>query len=80
MCSSTHSRPGRYEGVGGQHQAPAAFTPREGLGTHCTGGWVGPMAGLDVCEKSRPNRDLIPGPSVAIPTELSGPRIINVTA
>jgi hypothetical protein len=23
-------------------------------GTHCTGGWVGPRAGLDVCEKSRP--------------------------
>jgi hypothetical protein len=24
------------------------------LGTHCTGGWVGPRAGLDVCENSRP--------------------------
>ena len=22
--------------------------------THCTGGWVGPRAGLDECEKSRP--------------------------
>jgi hypothetical protein len=40
-------------------------------------GWVGPRANLDVCEKSRPHRDSIPGPSspqpVAIPTELSRP-------
>jgi hypothetical protein len=51
--------------------------PRERAGTHCTGGWVGPRAGLDVCEKSRPHRDSIPGLSspysVAIPTELSWP-------
>ena len=26
----------------------------------CTGGWVGPRAGLDRCGKSRPHRDLIP--------------------
>jgi hypothetical protein len=32
-------------------------------GTHCTGGWVGPSAGLDVCEKSRPHWDSNPGPS-----------------
>jgi hypothetical protein len=25
------------------------FTPRERPSTHCTGGWVGPMAGLDKC-------------------------------
>jgi hypothetical protein len=37
--------------------------PRERPGTHCTGGWVGPRAGLDVSEKSRPQRDSIPGPS-----------------
>jgi hypothetical protein len=37
--------------------------PRERPGTHCRGGWVGPRAGLDVCEKSRPLRDSIPGPS-----------------
>ena len=30
------------------------FTPRERPGTHCAGGWVGPTAGLDRCEKSRP--------------------------
>jgi hypothetical protein len=37
--------------------------------------WVGPRVGLDGCGKSRPRRDLIPGPNrpkrVAIPTELS---------
>jgi hypothetical protein len=42
---------------------------------------VGPRASLDVCEKSRPHRDLIPGPSIpqpiAIPTELSWPQILS---
>jgi hypothetical protein len=33
---------------------PRPLYPRERRGTHCTGGWVGPWAGLDVCEKSRP--------------------------
>ena len=47
-------------GVGGQHHAPAAFTPRERPGTHCTEGWVGLGAGLDTCGKSRPHRDSIP--------------------
>jgi hypothetical protein len=42
---------------------PRPLYPWEKPGTHCTGGWVGPRAGLDVCEKSRPHRDLIPGPS-----------------
>jgi hypothetical protein len=28
--------------------------------THCTGGWVGPRAGMDRCVKSRPNRDSNP--------------------
>jgi hypothetical protein len=51
------------EGVKGQNHAPAAFYPRERPGTPCTGGWVGPRAGLDRCEKSRPHRDSIPGPS-----------------
>jgi hypothetical protein len=32
-------------GVSGQRHAPATFTPGER--THCTGGWVGPRAGLD---------------------------------
>jgi hypothetical protein len=42
---------------------------------------VGPRAGLDRCGKSRPHRDSIPGPSsplsIAIPTELTGPLILN---
>jgi hypothetical protein len=33
---------------GGQHHAPAALYPRgNDPGTHCTGGWVGPRAGLN---------------------------------
>jgi hypothetical protein len=36
---------------------PRLLYPRERPGIHCTGGWVGPRAGLDVCEKSRPHRD-----------------------
>jgi hypothetical protein len=42
---------------------PRSLYPRERPGTHCTEGWVGPRAGLDVCEKSRPHRHSIPGPS-----------------
>jgi hypothetical protein len=38
---------------------PWPLYPRERPGTHCTGGWVGPRAGLDVCEKSRPHRDYV---------------------
>jgi hypothetical protein len=35
-------------GVSGQRHAPAALYPRgKKPGTHCTGGWVGPRAGLD---------------------------------
>ena len=37
----------------GQRHAPAALYPRERPGTHCTGGWVGPRAGLDRCGKYR---------------------------
>jgi hypothetical protein len=40
-------------GLGDQRHAPAAFR-QERPGTHCIGGWVGPMAGLDGCGKSRP--------------------------
>jgi hypothetical protein len=41
---------------------PQPLYPRERPGAHCTGGWVGPRAVLDVCEKSRPHLDSIPGP------------------
>ena len=32
--------------MGGQHQAPAALRTGKRPGTHCTGGWVGPRAGI----------------------------------
>jgi hypothetical protein len=36
------------DGVSGQRHAPPRFTPGERThGIHCTGGWVGPRAGLD---------------------------------
>jgi hypothetical protein len=35
-------------GVSGQRLAPAVlYPPGKDPGTHCTGGWVGPRAGLD---------------------------------
>jgi hypothetical protein len=33
---------------------PGRLYPRERPDTHCTGGWVGPGAGLDRCRKSHP--------------------------
>ena len=64
------------KGVSGQQHAPAALYPRERPGTHFTGGWVGPRAGLDD-GKFRPHRNSIPDrpahSSVAMPTELPGP-------
>jgi hypothetical protein len=35
-------------------KSPLPLYPRERPSTHCTGGWVGPKTGLNVCEKSRP--------------------------
>jgi hypothetical protein len=48
--------------VGGQFHAPAALLPGKRPGSNCIGVWVGSMAGLDGCGKSRPHRDSIPGP------------------
>jgi len=42
------------EGVRGQQYAPATLYARERPGTHFTGGWVGPRAGLDGREISSP--------------------------
>jgi hypothetical protein len=47
---------------GGQRHAPAALYLLERPGTHCTGGLVGPRAGLDRCGKFRHHRDSIPVP------------------
>jgi hypothetical protein len=60
------------EGVRGQRHDPASLYPRERPGTHSTGGWLGPKAGLDRCRKSRLHRESICGPTspwpVALPT------------
>ena len=40
--------------VSGQQHAPAAIYTREGHGTHFTGGWGGPRAGLDGWKVSSP--------------------------
>jgi hypothetical protein len=39
---------------------PRPLYPRERPGTHCTGGWVGLRAGLDLSEKPRPHQDSTP--------------------
>ena len=66
------------EGVSGQQNAPAALYPRERPGTHFTGGWVGPRAGLDGRKISSPlgfDPGLSARSSVAIPTELPVPHV-----
>ena len=42
---------------------PRPLYPLERPGSHCTGGWVGPRAGMDGCGKSQLHRDSIPIPS-----------------
>ena len=37
------------DAVGGQPHAPAALALGMRPGTNCTGGWVGPRAGMDSC-------------------------------
>jgi len=43
------------EGGEGSVSCPGCSLPWQRPGTHCTGSWVGPRAGLDRCGKSRPN-------------------------
>ena len=52
--SSTLSLTSAQDGLGGQSQAPAALPPEKRAGTHCTGGRVGPRAGVDRWGKSSP--------------------------
>jgi len=42
-------------GMGVQPRTPAAFYPGKGPSSHCTGGWVGPVAGMDRCGQSCPH-------------------------
>ena len=58
---SPYNRPRRLRRGWVVSTTPRPLYPRERPGTHCTGGWVGPRAGLDGCGKSRPHRDSIPG-------------------
>jgi len=48
--------------VSGQQHALAAIYPREKPGTHFTGGWVGPRAGMGGGKISSPP-EFDPGPS-----------------
>jgi hypothetical protein len=55
---------------------PRSLYPGERPGTHCTGGWVGSRAGLDMCEKSHPHRDffyLIQGTSTYTQKDIRSP-------
>jgi hypothetical protein len=54
IYSSTFSLTSALQWVGGQSHAPANLHPVVRPGTHRTGVWVGPRAGLGVCGKSRP--------------------------
>jgi hypothetical protein len=76
-------------GVGGQLHAPAALPPGKRLGTHCTGAWMGPRAGLDGCRKSRTPPGFAPRTvqpvanhytDYAIPAHYEIPVIIRLTS
>ena len=82
MYSCTIPSTSALDGVWVVNATTRPLYPQERPGSHCTGDWVGPMAGLDGCGKSRqPHRDSIPTPSssqrLAIPTELSRAHVQN---
>ena len=52
--------------VGGQRHAPAALLQGKRPGTHCTGSWVGPRVGLDLCGNPCHHRDSTPGSSKSV--------------
>lgn len=54
-------------GVGGQHRTLATLPLGKRPHTNCTGGLVGPRAGLNGCRKSHPHWDLILRLPVASP-------------
>ena len=61
--SSTLSLTSALDMGGWSTPRPGRFTAGKGPGTNCTGGWVGPRAGMDGCRKCRPRRDSILRPS-----------------
>ena len=60
MYSSTLPSTSALDGGGWSAPCPGRFTPRKRSGTHCTGGWLAPRAGLDGCGKSSPAPGLDP--------------------
>ena len=62
MYSSTLSLTSALDGAGGQRHAPTKLLPGERFGTHYTGGWMDPRAGVDGCGIAQPHQDSIPGP------------------
>jgi hypothetical protein len=50
--------------AGDQIGVPVALLPGNRPVTNSSGGWVGPRTILDLCRKSYPHRNWIPGPSV----------------
>ena len=54
MYSCTFSLTSAPHGGGGECHVLAVLPPGMSSGTHCTGGGVVLMAGLDYCEISRP--------------------------
>jgi len=61
--SSTLFLTSALDGCGWSMPHPGCFPPEKRPGTHCTGVWVGPRAGVDRCGKSSLHQDSIPGPS-----------------
>jgi len=49
-------------GVGAQRHTQAALPPGKRAGTHCSGIWLGPRAGMNRCGISRPRWYSKPGP------------------
>jgi len=68
--------------MGEFYATPRPLHPRERLGIHCVGGWVGPRASSGRVRQFRHHRDSIPRPSspwqVAVPIELSRPILRKV--
>ena len=68
----------RLEGGEWSAARPGRTLPRERPGTHFTGGWVGPRAGLDG-RKSRPHRVSIPNrPVRSRYADLPGPLVESI--
>ena len=62
--SSTLPLTSEIGGVACERRALVALRPGKALGTHCTAGWMGRSAGMDMCGKFRPQRDSITGPTI----------------